>query len=412
MATKKNEGKVTIPRGIQDPHFRYWMPVLQAKIEGRGNGIKTVITNMADIAKCLERPPAYPTKYFGFELGAQTKIEKDRYVINGSHSAESLATLLDGFIEKFVLCKQDQNPETVIKITPKGEVDLVCKACGTVTRTDLAHKLTSFIVKNPPTQDKKKDEPTKTKAQRRAEKNKDQNGENGDDQNGNDSGEDKAEENGNTNEVKASPKEEEADDIQWSTDTSKEAVERRRRELLGDGTAQLANLLQSDLTVSEKKPVEEKPKTNDAADELAEIVTKIDKTNAKASIAKAKALQEREGWSDRTFVQGVFFSLFDKNIVDQLKTRASILAKFVTDEMRQKIVMLCIEKLCVGEPTVLTKLPTVLNALYDAEVLEEEILLKWNDHPNKKFDPEASAKIRKAAQPFIEWLKNADSDSE
>ncbi len=39
--------------------------------------------------------------------------------------------------------------------------------------------------------------------------------------------------------------------------------------------------------------------------------------------------------------------------------------------MRQKIVMLCIEKLCVGEPTVLPKLPTVLNALYDAEVLEE-----------------------------------------
>ena len=121
-------------------------------------------------------------------------------------------------------------------------------------------------------------------------------------------------------------------------------------------------------------------------------MTKIDKTNAKASMAKAKAIQEREGWSDRTFVQGVFFSLFDKNIVEQLKTRASILAKvrsdasfrtiirriliwsysqFITDEMRQKIVMLCIEKLCVGEPTVLTKLPTVLNALYDAEILEE-----------------------------------------
>jgi translation initiation factor 5 len=252
--------------------------------------------------------------------------------------------------------------------------------------------------------DKKKDEPAKTKAQRRAEK---KNGENGD-ENG-DSGDDKTEENGV--EVKASPKEEEADDVQWSTDTSKEAVERRRRELLGDGTTQLASLVQNDLNISEK-PVEEKPKTKDAADELADIVTKIDKTNAKASMAKAKAIQEREGWSDRTFVQGVFFSLFDKNIVEQLKTRASILAKFITDEMRQKIVMLCIEKLCVGEPTVLTKLPTVLNALYDAEILEEEILLKWNDHPNKKFDPEASAKIRKAAQPFIEWLKNADSDSE
>jgi len=43
----------------------------------------------------------------------------------------------------------------------------------------------------------------------------------------------------------------------------------------------------------------------------------------------------------------------------------------VTDEMRQKIVMLCIEKLCVGEPTVISKLPAVLNALYDAEVLDE-----------------------------------------
>jgi hypothetical protein len=66
MASKKNEGKVTIPRGIQDPHFRYWMPVLQAKIEGRGNGIKTVITNMADIAKCLDRPPS--CKYYLYVL--------------------------------------------------------------------------------------------------------------------------------------------------------------------------------------------------------------------------------------------------------------------------------------------------------------------------------------------------------
>jgi hypothetical protein len=33
------------------------MPVLQTKIEGRGNGIKTVIPNMEDVARALARPP-------------------------------------------------------------------------------------------------------------------------------------------------------------------------------------------------------------------------------------------------------------------------------------------------------------------------------------------------------------------
>lgn len=37
--------------------FRYKMPRLIAKVEGKGNGIKTVIPNMADIARSLGRPP-------------------------------------------------------------------------------------------------------------------------------------------------------------------------------------------------------------------------------------------------------------------------------------------------------------------------------------------------------------------
>jgi translation initiation factor 2 beta subunit (eIF-2beta)/eIF-5 len=48
----------------------------KTQIEGRGNGIKTNVVNNVDIAKALERPPDYIVKYYGCELGAQTKFDK------------------------------------------------------------------------------------------------------------------------------------------------------------------------------------------------------------------------------------------------------------------------------------------------------------------------------------------------
>ena len=66
---------VNIRRDVDDKFYRYRMPLLEIKIEGKGNGIKTVVPNMSDIARALSRPPSYPTKYFGCELGAQTIID-------------------------------------------------------------------------------------------------------------------------------------------------------------------------------------------------------------------------------------------------------------------------------------------------------------------------------------------------
>lgn len=50
-------GSVNVNRNLTDQFYRYKMPKLMAKVEGKGNGIKTVIVNMVEIAKALNRPP-------------------------------------------------------------------------------------------------------------------------------------------------------------------------------------------------------------------------------------------------------------------------------------------------------------------------------------------------------------------
>lgn len=108
---------------------------------------------MLDVAHDLARPPFYITKFFGFELGAQAKVVGDgptqRHIVNGAHDKEKLQDLLDGFINKFVLCGECKNPETTL-IVKNNHVLRECKACGKRTEVDKGHKLSSFIVKSPP----------------------------------------------------------------------------------------------------------------------------------------------------------------------------------------------------------------------------------------------------------------------
>mmetsp|Transcript_20439 Transcript_20439/g.53239 ORF Transcript_20439/g.53239 Transcript_20439/m.53239 type:complete len:386 (-) Transcript_20439:30-1187(-) len=135
-------------QAIDDPEYRYKMPRIIGKVEGRGNGIKTAIPNMVDVASSLHRPPGEVTKFFGCELGAQTTYNDDteRSIVNGAHETRVLQDKLSVYIEKFVLCPACKLPETSYKI--KHEIIYHnCLACGAREPCDMQHKLTTYILK-------------------------------------------------------------------------------------------------------------------------------------------------------------------------------------------------------------------------------------------------------------------------
>lgn len=390
MITTAKKDMINIPRTVEDEFYRYKMPKLVAKVEGRGNGIKTVIVNMVDIATSLERPPSYPTKYFGFELGAQTKCDEknDKWIVNGRHDQETLAALLDGFIEKFVLCKTCGNPETIMAVSKAPSIELRCMACGNISAVEMGHRLCTFILKHPPTNKKY------IKVQEKVKEQKTQENENG---------------TGTLN-VTADDKKMTAedkaimDDSTWSTDTSAEAVEKRRLELVG-GTA-----LAKTLVIDEEKRQEEDDKMND----LAQFLNKDPRPNNNEILKYVRELQNAEGWKDTRIVQVIFGTLFDKDIAKQIKMKGKLktLELFVKSERDQKMTLFCLEKLCEAEPSVIARVANILNALYDADILEENIILKWHKHPIKKIDQKVATDVREKAQPFIKWLESAEEDDE
>lgn len=410
---------INIRRDNKDPFYRYKMPPIVSKVEGRGNGIRTAIVNTADVARSLSRPPSYVIKFFGFELGAQTSINEtnDRYIVNGAHEGSKLQDLMDGFISKYVLCASCKNPETDLIILKDGNITRDCKACGQRTMIDPRAKLSAFIVKNPPTG------PSKGKKKAAATASANVGGLNGNGLNGSTLNGDL---NGSTANGLGSHNEEEdafdagsddeltkriradaaalpsgpraGDEVQWSVDVSDEAVKARQKEL------------ERGLAVLDLNDEEEDVGDDSAYNELGEWIAKESPTDIE--IYK-KASDLGVGTKHRT-VQVLAQTLFTENIVKEIKEHHGLLAKLVTSKNHEKALLGGIERLIgLTHPDLIKAVPNVLFKLYDADLISEEVVTKWGSRASKKYvDKETSKKVRKAAKPFLDWLEEAESESE
>jgi len=421
---------VNIRRDVADPFYRYKMERLQSKVEGKGNGIKTVVVNLSNVAQQLARPPNYVIKYFGFELGAQTNIDPkdDRWIINGSHEASKLQDYLDGFINRFVLCKECKNPETVINIKD-GDILMDCKACGKISTADPRQKLSSFILKNAPKKGKK-DKSTK-KADRKARKEAERNGtfddnENGDGQSPGESGSDhgaNGDENGDdaldagsddelTRKINAEAKELnepeiKEKEIEWSVDLSEEAVKARAKALPDDLKASLV-LEDADEENAEGSAYDALGKWIDEKAKEEGSVTKVSDVEI---YLKAKELGiEGKHKTPAVLAQ----TIFDENIVKQIEPRAAMLKKMITSEKHEKAFLGGIERFVgIDKPALIPQVSPILLQLYNEDIISEETLKPWGTKASKKYvDLQTSRKVRKSPETFITWLENAESDDE
>ncbi|KAJ7965642.1 eukaryotic translation initiation factor 5-like [Quillaja saponaria] len=433
-----------------DAFYRYKMPKMITKIEGRGNGIRTNVVNMVEIAKALARPASYTTKYFGCELGAQSKFDEKTgtSLVNGGHETAKLAGLLENFIKKFVQCYGCGNPETEIVITKTQMITLKCAACGFISDVDMRDKLTTFILKNPPEKKASKDK----KAMRKAEKERLKEGEAADEEQKklkkeagkkkgssatskeaatkisvkkkcNSSDEDPSPAHGLPDKNDQADDSDDDDDVMWQTDTSLEAARQRIQEQLSAVTADMVMLStenEGEKPLLKKSPdrevkSESKEHENGVGTTHGTLVEEIKECLKKGSSAsQLKSFLGSLSATPQEVINTLFEALFEdvgKGFAKVVARKKNHLAVALQHGGSQMILLRAIESFCgKASPDAVKEVPLVLKELYDCDALEEETIFEW--YQQGLVGSNKSYPIWKSIKPFVEWLKNADSESE
>lgn len=394
---------INVNRQTNDMFYRYKMPKLLAKVEGTGNGIKTVLVNVTPVAKALDRSPSYVTKFFGCELGAQTQMypKDDRYIVNGAHDCEKLQNLLDGFIKRFVLCPKCENPETKLSVRKRngGEIHQVCVACGYQGTINMAsHKLTTYIAKNPPEQEGKNEGTAaagESKSKEKSKKNK----------NGQATGATQDSDEGspteNTNGKHGSNVDDDGED--WGDDLEPSVAKL---------DIQIRGLIQSkDL----EKPLEER------CEQFKGLVRKFKNENKLKNNETVKDLLT-EAERLEILEQAPFAAaacLFTVDILAEIDEFKLLLTKLCTKNAKgQKFLLNALETLIADHADIREKIfnkktiQKILLKFYDEDIVEEETFHTWHSKASKRYSNKTIAKeIREMSKDFIEWLKTAEESS-
>lgn len=382
---------------IDDPEYRYKMPVVYGKIEGRGNGIKTVIPNISDVGLALHRDPGEVNKFFGCELGAQTtyNADTDRAIVNGAHTDVVLQNNIKKYIDIFVLCPSCSLPETEYKIK-NGCIYHKCAACGAKEMVDMSHKLCTYIL----AQDKKKKKEGKKDKSKKGDKEEKKSKKKDKDRDGSDE-EKKKKKKDKKKEKKDKKKEKKAK----KSDSPQDAGSAEKDDLSGgdeDADAESVDDAGAmDLAVEgTRKYLTENPDASATA--VAEVVVNQQMASALKSHDKI-----------HIFARAAITPDFYKE--GQIEKHSATISKLTqSNPIMERHLIAAMEGLCIEKPK---NFPVMLKQLYDEDALEEDVILEWacegrNEYTLDLVDEETRAALRSEAEPVVVWLQDEDSSDE
>jgi len=389
--SSKNAHMVNIPRSVTDAFYRYKMPDLEPFVQSSGNGIKTALLNIADIAKALARPVTYPCRFMAYTLGATLEVnEKEgRFIINGNHNKEDLCKILDDFIDKYVLCSKCKNPETVMTIAKTREsIRLKCKACGAVTSVDALDKMGKFIVQNPPPVEKEVSRSEEESKQREEAE--------------------EAEAQKAREELEKVSIVEDESKVTWSLDTSDEAVKKRMMKNAGKASEGLFDLGSRTERMDAKT---EKQMARSVSSDLQILLKKLKDKGITSQTEVTQKISDYfgkvEGLNAHAAVNGFFAGVIlpdGENLIENSAQFAPVFAPFLTGSMEAQYTLLdTIERAVAKEFLKSKHVATAIKQYYDCDALEEDVITAWYEkHPDSPMAP--------GLKPFVDWLETAEVD--
>mmetsp|Transcript_11556 Transcript_11556/g.35326 ORF Transcript_11556/g.35326 Transcript_11556/m.35326 type:complete len:404 (-) Transcript_11556:78-1289(-) len=393
--------------GGEDEFFRYKMPKLQAKVEGRGNGIKTKVVNCASIGKALKRPPGYVCKFFGCELGAITQIsdDKDEYIVNGSHSEKDLIRVLEKFIDMFVLCKKCKLPETELKVSQKRRtIKEVCAACGNSDMVDLTHRLCNHIFQNPPPKIKKSSRREEAAA---AQENLAADAEKANSKKKKEKKVKDPEEKSEKKKSKTSAKDPSRDGDEAGADG--DGLVERTSELSledkSDKSDKKLNAMGNSFEDEDRKEDEEED--DDEEDQPKDpVAAMINEGMGPKKIAKqVKAMTTEPDARAKMLITGFLREDYIDVLDKVAESMVTALKNAGITESTGDTICRTFDAVAVDQPEVVSKFTNIMKLLYDEDLVDEDQIRNWYARPHV-------LSVKEAVKPLIIWLENAEEESD